>query len=116
MFSAWIGIKREADIDHKPSDFIFKTLGFAMIVVSTAGLVRLCYHHGFSVLPASTGGILGDVVAGSLIRIFNAAGSSLFLVTGLLCGITYLPAYPGFGSQIRLVFILCKVATSCEKK
>ncbi len=89
VFAAWLGAKHKKDANAlQSSELILKGLGFVFIVLSGCGLIALFFKHHLFVLPASSGGMLGDITAEKLIGIFNVSGSSLFLITALLCGTT----------------------------
>lgn len=90
VFAAWSGVRIRVVNNKKDeqTDFIFKCLGFLLVLVSSCGLITLYFSHTAFPLPASSGGILGDLIARGLTHVFNIAGSGLFLLTGLLCGIT----------------------------
>ncbi len=88
VFAAWAGTKNLPEQPAvKSKDFLFKGLGFILTVISACGVMTLYFKHSV-VMPASTGGMFGDVIAASLTHIFNVAGSALFLMTALLCGVT----------------------------
>lgn len=89
VFAAWLGARQstEKQTAHA-SELFFKSLGFCLIVISSCGLTALYFNFLSSALPASTGGIFGDVTAMGLTHVFNTPGSSLFLITAMLCGTT----------------------------
>lgn len=89
VFAAWLGV-RESDEENlfNKSEFIFKSIGFILIVLSCCGLVDLYLARSTIPLPANAGGILGDVVATQLKQVLNPVGSALCLITALLCGVT----------------------------
>ncbi len=89
VFAAWVGINHYQSMPNfKISEFIFKLIGFALILLTGCGLVRLYLHNSLIEMPAHSGGILGDVTTVELMRSFNITGSVLLLLTGLLCGLT----------------------------
>lgn len=89
ILAGWIGVRgRNKDIPFNTVDFVFKCLGFLLIIVSSCGLCGIYFKSFIIALPAHFGGILGDLLRIGLTNIFNIAGSGLFLITALLCGIT----------------------------
>jgi S-DNA-T family DNA segregation ATPase FtsK/SpoIIIE len=89
VFAAWLGMRESSEEDSfKLSEFVFKAVGFILIVFSQCGLIDLYLGQMTLHLPAKAGGILGDVLATGLKHILNSAGSALCLITALLCGIT----------------------------
>lgn len=61
--------------------------GFVLTVTSGAGLATLYAMDPLS-LPLKGGGVLGEVVAKTLVEPFNAAGAALFLLALFLAGVT----------------------------
>ena len=63
---------------------------FGFIVALMSGTALAVLHHPVApgVLPVNSGGILGDLVAGGLVGIFNFLGATLFLLALFLTGIT----------------------------
>jgi S-DNA-T family DNA segregation ATPase FtsK/SpoIIIE len=89
IFAAWLGVREPSeDSSFQTSEFVFKSIGFVLIILSSCGLINLYLAKTIIHLPASAGGILGDVIAKGLTHILNSSGSTLFLMTALLCGIT----------------------------
>ena len=102
VFGAWVGAQDESDnAKDKPSfdvnHFLLHGLGFAFIVLSGCGLTSLFFKPVVTSLPASTGGILGDVIAITLTHVLNTVGASLFLVAAFLCGITLFTGFSWLG-------------------
>ncbi len=99
VFAAWIGIKSHDDeLEIKVSDFVLKTLGFILIIISACGLASVGLGHRHSIhLPATAGGILGDIIGASLTHTFNPIGSTMLLVTIFLCGITLFTGFSWLG-------------------
>ncbi len=88
VFAAWTGIRNQStEVTVKSNEWILKTIGFILIVLSNCGFAALCIKHS-SALPASSGGILGDVMITALVHVLNITGSALFLFAALLSGIT----------------------------
>lgn len=97
VFVSWTSIRHQGEkTSTTPGELAFKVMGFILIVLSNCGLAVLCMKHGAS-LPASAGGIIGDVIGKSLIHVFNLSGALLFLWTALLCGITLFTGFSWLG-------------------
>lgn len=89
VFASLIGLKLSRDAQpFRMSDFIFKTVGFFLIFISSCGLIAIYVKPDITHLPAHAGGILGDITASILTNLFNVKGSVLLLATAFLCGIT----------------------------
>lgn len=89
VLAAWMGVRNKFNRDNFHFiEFIFKSFGFIFVILSSCGIAALSFHHSLLTLPANMGGILGDVIERSLLHFLNTAGSGLFLLATLLCGIT----------------------------
>jgi S-DNA-T family DNA segregation ATPase FtsK/SpoIIIE len=89
VFAAWLGVQpADQGVASKVSDWVLKTLGFLLIIFSACGLIHFLLPAHLSPLPATSGGIVGDLIGTSLLHTFNRAGGWIFLTTILLCGIT----------------------------
>jgi S-DNA-T family DNA segregation ATPase FtsK/SpoIIIE len=89
---------RETAVPFKAGDFIFKLLGFMLVILSACGLTAFYLMGTGAALPANSGGILGDVIKNGLMDMFNPTGSTLFLITALLCGTTLLTGLSWLGA------------------
>src|SRR3990167_4788911 len=88
IFTAWLGA-RQSDYTFKPMELALKVFGLMIVLASSCGLATLSCRHTISFLPASAGGIIGDLSAVGLTHIFNLAGSLLFLVAGFFLGVSF---------------------------
>ena len=87
VLSSWLGIQNRKETPNKLYEWIFKLLGWLLFMMSCCGLVSL-YFRTSAQLPAHSGGIIGDLIGSSLFHLFNRSGTTLLLITTLLCGIT----------------------------
>lgn len=122
VFAAWSGIRNHSqEKDTKTfSEIAFKTIGFILIVLSNCGLAVLFFRQ-VAFLPASSGGIMGDVIATSLVHVFNVSGGILFLLAAFLSGITLFTGFSWLGLIDAIGFYIAKLfsgvfATLREKK
>lgn len=98
VFAAWVSADMKAEQRTiKRSELFFKSLGFLLIIFSSCGLVTLYLNRFHLHMPTSMGGILGDIIGHNLTHIFNPTGTSLFLVTAFLCGITFFTGFSWIG-------------------
>jgi S-DNA-T family DNA segregation ATPase FtsK/SpoIIIE len=89
VFAAWLGLRPEEDArDISSKDWIFKTMGFLLIVLSSCGLMNYILPGHAAHLPIASGGIIGDLLGTALLHTFNPIGGSLVLITIFLCGVT----------------------------
>ncbi|MFI4919893.1 MAG: DNA translocase FtsK 4TM domain-containing protein, partial [Legionellales bacterium] len=98
VLASWLGVRNKPE-QHQFGwlDFFIKSMGFILIVVSGCGLIAIYFKQSMPSLPAHTGGILGDLVGFGLTHVFNVMGSSLFLITAILCGITLFTGFSWLG-------------------
>ena len=98
VFSSWLGLQDEEESrDKKHSrEWIFKALGWVFVVSGSCALMSF-YFHATPSLPAASGGITGDLLSNGLSRLFNKEGSTLLLMTVLLCGITFVTGLSWLG-------------------
>src|SRR3990167_3181081 len=87
ILASWLAIKQHEVVSHKKSDYFFKSMGWFLFITSCCVLASF-YLPTQSYLPAHMGGIWGDLAGRGLALLFNRAGSTLFLLTTLLAGIT----------------------------
>lgn len=99
VVAGWFGVKKSKTDDSQFNlwDFIFKCIGFTLIIMSGCGLIAIFLTHFIFQLPASFGGILGDLLRVGLTQYLNIIGSGLFLFTGLLCGVTLFSGFSWIG-------------------
>lgn len=89
VLSSWLGLRvQENNVPKSKSrEWLFKILGWVLLIASSAGLASF-YLNPRTALPTTPGGILGDLLSHGLLLLFNMTGSTLLLMTFLLCGIT----------------------------
>ncbi len=116
IFAGWLGTSKKTDDSvTKPKDLLFKSLGFLLILLSSAGLVALYAKSMFIRLPTTPGGILGDVIGHALLQTFNPTGGSLFLATALLSGITLFTGFSWLGLIDAIGFHVAKLFSNLNK-
>ena len=71
-----------------PSLLLIRTVGFVLTIVAAAALAALHYHAFNAQLPASSGGIIGELLIQLFLPAFNVTGSTLLLMTASLLGFT----------------------------
>src|SRR5690606_12974272 len=79
-----------------------RLLGFVAVLVAAAGLAVLHHAGAGAGLPASAGGIIGQLGGGSLPRAFGPLGSSLFLLALFLVAVTLATGLSWFGLMDRI--------------
>ncbi len=88
MLSCWLSWSAPEEKEHTVSwEWMYKTLGWVLFTMSTCALVSY-YIHTKAHLPTNSGGIIGDLVGRGLAVLFNEAGSTIFFVSLMLCGVT----------------------------
>ncbi len=90
--AAWIFYRHQEhpdDSQHaRVSLLVLRTAGFLLVLAAGAGLMHLHWHIKMLELPYQPGGILGELIGGSLLQVLNSVGSSLVLFTLFLIGVT----------------------------
>lgn len=116
VFAAWTGIRKQTEKNPTlSSELAFKALGFILIVLSNCGLAVLCFRQS-AFLPASSGGILGDLIAKGLIHVFNVSGALLFLWATLLSGITLFTGFSWLGLADAIGFYITQLLNMAYMK
>ncbi len=94
---------------HKPHEWLFKSFGWMLLMMSSCALVTFYLHLSID-LPTSAGGMLGDLLSLEAASLFNKTGSTLLFATALLCGITlvtglsWLAVLALTGEKIQIVY------------
>ncbi len=65
-----------------------RVVGFLLVVSSGCGLAALQFYEPNSLLPANTGGMLGEVIASSADEAFSDVGATIILLAVFLFGMT----------------------------
>lgn len=97
VFASWQNIQdNELPTDKTSREWIVKTMGWLMFLMSSCGLVSFYFHTGHR-LPAESGGILGDLLGSGFSLFFNKTGSTVVFLTMLLCSITFVSGLSWLG-------------------
>ena len=78
--------KESHNFDH--SLLLIKLIGIFLILIAGSSIASIAIPQSLTHLPASSGGVVGDLIGLSLTDIFNKMGSNLLLLATLLVGIT----------------------------
>lgn len=108
LVSSWLGLTKREDSSFKWGEFLFKSLGFILILICGSSIAAIYFKS--QTLPAHSGGILGDVCALALTHSFNPRGSGLLLMAGLLCGITLFTGISWLGITDALGSLVTKLS------
>lgn len=81
------GRKTQSSINYRHG--ALRATGFFLTLGAGTGLAKL-HFADMAALPVGAGGVLGEVVGGSLASIVNPLGSTLFLLALFLSGVTLL--------------------------
>lgn len=97
IISSLLGLRDDVDkSSHQSREWMFKSVGWVFTIASSCALVSY-YYTAPAGLPASSGGMLGDVLGHSLSVLFNKVGSTLLFTTMLLSGITLVTGFSWLG-------------------
>ncbi len=93
--------------------FVVRLIGFILIICGATGLLSLYEIAG---LDNSSGGVIGQVLAGKFINSFNLAGSTLLLVSMLLFGLTVFAGISWLGLMDKTGAITLKLVRFIKEK
>lgn len=97
VLSSWIGLREiKSGLVPYSKEWIYKSAGWFLTITSSCTLMNF-YFHTRMALPANSGGVVGDLLGRALNALFNITGSSLLLITLLLCGITLITGFSWLG-------------------
>ncbi len=91
VFTSWLGMREHEAADptkKKSREWVYKTFGWLFFICGACALVSFYLQTTWH-LPAEPGGIIGDLIGRGLSALFNKSGSTLLLITLLLCGVTF---------------------------
>ncbi|WP_304985294.1 DNA translocase FtsK [Coxiella-like endosymbiont] len=89
---------------------LLRSMGFLLLLLAGTGLAVIHLSFSPSHLPFNAGGILGTVVAGTLLPICNRVGTTLILFAFLMIGITLFTSLSWFQFLEFLGGVLMKLA------
>ncbi len=75
------------DSTVKNTPLWLRVSGLVLFMLTATSFFSI-YLHPFSSLPAGSGGVIGAIIGQVLLRLINIAGASIFLMVGLLSGLT----------------------------
>ncbi len=102
-YSGWLVFQdrlRPEGIDGRL--FALRWAGFLLTVGAGCGLATLHFAHGLVSLPLGAGGILGDLAATHLLRVFGGVGATLLLLALFLAGVTLFTGLSWLGLMDRI--------------
>lgn len=80
----------ECEDNPKIGMMLLRSLGFVMVVLAGSALANLYLTPSYEHLPFDSGGVIGNVIAHSLVIGFNPVGTGLMLIAIVLIGVTLL--------------------------
>ncbi|MBS0327771.1 MAG: DNA translocase FtsK 4TM domain-containing protein [Proteobacteria bacterium] len=106
------GYRRVVRPEHRSEHpLVLGTLGFALVLLSSAALEALHILRLPVVLPLAAGGALGDLIGGALAGAAGFNGAALLLLvlfaigTSLLFGVSWLRVMEGIGASLEGTFL-----------
>ncbi|WP_406565607.1 DNA translocase FtsK [Halomonas jincaotanensis] len=91
-FAAWRLLRsRQVHLAWDSTALAVRTGGLVLLLLGTTTLGALHFYHPDSVLPYSSGGILGEGLVGALVPLVGIGGTGLLALAAMLCG------FPLFG-------------------
>lgn len=106
---------------HEPSHwhsslFVVRTLGGLLAIASGAALASLHYHSFNSLLPLSSGGIVGELLIQLFLPAFNVTGSTLLLMALFLLGVTLYTDLSWFRLMDSVGYWSLRLAAYCKDR
>ncbi len=102
-YSGWLVFRdrlRPEGIDGRL--FALRWAGFLLTVGAGCGLATLHFGGGPESLPLDAGGVLGDLAATHLLRVFGGVGATLLLLALFLAGVTLFTGLSWLGLMDRI--------------
>ena len=85
IFAAWKGVfKRNTEFNSML--FALKTVGFLLVILSLSAFFQVVLPRVHADLPLTSGGVIGELIGGSMVRVMNITGSSLVLLAVFVVG------------------------------
>ncbi|WP_444678137.1 DNA translocase FtsK 4TM domain-containing protein [Halomonas sp. E19] len=84
--SWWMIRTRRASIDWDATAAAVRLGGLVLLLLGTTTLGALHFYSPQSVLPYSSGGILGEGLVGALVPLVDSGGTGLLALAAMLCG------------------------------
>jgi S-DNA-T family DNA segregation ATPase FtsK/SpoIIIE len=98
----WAALRGRDGDDETAITPALRLIGVVAFLVAASGLAHLHHAHLGTELPAGSGGLLGGLVGGLLLRGFGFLGSTLFVLALLLVAITLATGLSWFALMDRI--------------
>ncbi|WP_425431973.1 DNA translocase FtsK 4TM domain-containing protein [Halomonas korlensis] len=86
-FAAWRLLRsRQVHLAWDSTALAVRSGGLVLLLLGTTTLGALHFYHPDSVLPYSSGGILGEGLVGALMPLVDIGGTGLLALAAILCG------------------------------
>ncbi|MDI5933942.1 DNA translocase FtsK 4TM domain-containing protein [Halomonas sp. LN1S58] len=86
-FAAWWLIRsRQVHLEWDATALAVRSGGLVLLLLGTTTLGALHFYNPDSLLPYSSGGILGEGLVGALVPLVGSGGSGLLSLAAILCG------------------------------
>lgn len=88
-YQAWIIFQdRERESEFNWPMFIFRSVGFLLTIIAGTAIATMHFYHFGGDYQYGSGGIVGSEISGLLIPVFSYVGTTLFLLSMFLFGLT----------------------------
>lgn len=87
-FAGWLVYRGRPEREQGWAELVSRLVGFALTMGAGTGLAQLHFSAAAGAVPLASGGVLGNLVAGSMVAIAGLTGATLFLLALFLVGIT----------------------------
>ncbi|MCH4562680.1 DNA translocase FtsK 4TM domain-containing protein [Halomonas sp. EGI 63088] len=86
-FAAWRLLRsRQVHLEWDATALAVRSGGLVLLLLGTTTLGALHFYNSESLLPYSSGGILGEGLVGALVPLVGVGGSGLLSLAAMLCG------------------------------
>lgn len=100
LYASWMSWRQRFIDAEEKNLFLWRTFGFLLILLAGSGLFNLCFAGGL--LPFGAGGVLGNMLNLSIVKILNFGGAILSFIAFLLIGVTI---FTGL-SWLKVLFVV----------
>lgn len=87
-FAGWLVYRGRPEREQGWVELFIRLVGFLITMGAGTGLAELHFTAATDAVPLASGGVLGNLVAGSMVAIVGLTGATLFLLALFLVGIT----------------------------
>ncbi|MFN3235001.1 MAG: DNA translocase FtsK [Gammaproteobacteria bacterium] len=90
MLIAWFGLIQPSEDAAEKHEYqsLTRVLGFLLLMTSASALASIYFKNWHAHLPASSGGVVGDLISHRLLLVLNQDGATILLSVLFFAGVT----------------------------